>query len=304
MNNLLTNAGFVDQIDGWTAAPGTAALSVDEADRGAPGRVVLCAVATSAGFGEACRIAPAANTRPSVAGLTSIEVQIACAVFVDGAATAPLARLIFLDSGGSPVMVYDLPLRAPQLARWGVGRHGLLDTYHRAAGRFPTPPGAATATLEVVGSATMAGQSVEVLLLKPFIGVPSPTAELLLWTPGAHRSPDLMLTAWPGVLREFDAGAGGEAKPWAAEFDAGSGPPVARRTAADPARKFSGKLRCDVVQRGMLEAFAAATTKFWLVEPDSERLCVARFSADGAPRLSETRGAWHVMDVTLWLETA
>lgn len=304
MNNLLTNAGFVDQADGWTAAPGAAVLTVDEAERGAPGRAVLRATATAAGFGEACRIAPAANTRPSVAGLAAIEVQIACAAFVDGAATAPVARLVFLDGAGSPVMAYDLPLKAPQLARWGAGRLGLLDTFHRAAGRFPTPPGAATATLEVAGLATAAGQQVEVLVLKPFIGVPSPTAELLLWSPGSHRSADLMLAAWPGALRAFEAGAGGEAKPWAAEFDAGAGPPIARRTAADPARKFSGKLRCDVVQRGVLEAFAAAHARFWMVEPDSERLCVARFAADGAPRLSETRGAWHHMDVVLWLETA
>lgn len=304
MNNLLTNAGFVDQADGWAAAPGVAVLTVDEAERGAPGRVVLRATANATGFGEACRIAPAANTRPSVGGLASIEVQIACAAFVDGAATAPVARLVFLDGGGSPVTVYDLPLRAPQLARWGVGRLGLLDTYHRSAGRFPTPPGAATATVEVAGMATTSGQAVEVLLLKPFIGVPSPAGSLLLWSPGSHRLADLMLTAWPGALREFDAGAGGEAKPWAAEFDAGSGPPMARRTAKDPARKFSGKLRCDVVQRGILEAFAAANAKFWMVEPDSERLCVARFAADGAPRLSETRGGWHHMEVVLWLETA
>ena len=63
-------------------------------------------------------------------------------------------------------------------------------------------------------------------------------------------------------------------------------------------------MRCDAVQREALEAFARTAGDFWFVEPDSDRLCVASFAADGAPRMVESRGPTVMMTVALWLETA
>jgi hypothetical protein len=64
-------------------------------------------------------------------------------------------------------------------------------------------------------------------------------------------------------------------------------------------------MRCDAVQRATLEAFHRATPRgFWFVEPDTDRLCVADFADDGAPRLTEAAGPTSILSVALWLETA
>ncbi|MNS18430.1 hypothetical protein D3C72_501230 [compost metagenome] len=304
MENLLTNAGWLDGASGWTASPAGLTVTVDETARGAPGRAALVAKGNSTSSGQSFLITSTSASRANVNGAAMVEVSACMAAFVAGGAVMPTARLVFFDAAGGVLAAYGLQVSAPQLPQWGVAQLGLPDTYYRVRARLPRPGAAVKAVLEAGGVASAAGQSVEAVLLKPLIAAAPPLGHPLLWSPGAHTSPDLQLPAWPGALREFETGAGWEPKPGLIEFDAGSGRPRSRTVAADPARKLSGRVRCDVVQRAMLEDFARTARKFWFVEPGSDRLCVASWTADGAPRLAETRGALHFMEVSLWLETA
>ncbi|VTO10697.1 hypothetical protein [Brevundimonas vancanneytii] len=303
--NRLTNAGALDGASGWTRFPAGLNLRVDEADRGAPGRIVLKADGASAAPGQAFGVATAANAAADIRDAPVVEVSAAAAAFINGAAVAPFVRVRFVDEAGDTVMSYDLQVRRPVLERWGVAREGLRDTYFTAWARLPRPTLAVAAILEAGAVAQAAGQHVEAVLLKPMVAVPpAGLSHPLLWSPGLHSAPDLQRAAWPGWLREIEVGATFEPKAGRIEFDAGPGRPMSRPIASDPARKLAGRIRGDVVQRAALEAFAAGANGFWMVEPGSERLCVASWAADGAPRLSETRGALHLMDFTLWLETA
>ncbi|MET4683682.1 hypothetical protein [Brevundimonas faecalis] len=304
MENRLTNGGLLDGPSGWTATPAGLSLSVDEGQRGAPGRAALKAVGTSTAGGQAFRILTSSAAAADVAGVGTVEASCAVAAFVAGVAVTPIVRLVFQDAGGAVLTAVDLVVRRPFLQRWGVGVQGLRDTYHLAWGRIPRPSAAAKALLEVGATATGSGQAIEAVLLKPLIAPAPPTEYALLWSPGRHTNIDLQLPAWPGALREIETGAGFDPKPGWVEFDAGAGRPMSRRISPDPARKLSGRMRCDVVQRGMLESFAASAAKFWFVEPGSDRLCIASWAADGAPRLAETRGGLHVMEFSIWLETA
>ncbi len=303
--NRLTNAGALDGASGWTRFPAALSLQTDETMRGAPGRIVLKASGTSTTAGQAFGIATAAGAAADIRNAALIEVEAAAAAFINGAAATPFVRLRFLDGAGETLMSYELTVRRPVLERWGVAREGLRDTYFTAWARLPRPPSAVAAILEAGAVAQSAGQQVEAVLLKPMVAVPpAGLSYRLLWSPGLHSAPDLQRAAWPGWLREIEVGATFEPKAGRIEFDAGPGRPMSRPIASDPARKLAGRIRGDVVQRAALEAFAAEANGFWMVEPGSERLCVASWAADGAPRLSETRGALHLMDFTLWLETA
>lgn len=304
MENRLSNAGWLDGATGWTAAPSGLTLSVDETQRGAPGRIVLKAKGTSTASGQAFRIVTAQSAAADVTGVSLVETSCAAAAFVAGAAVTPVVRLIFQGAGGEVLTVHDLVVRRPFLPRWGVALAGLQDTFHLAWGRIPRPASATKAVLEVGGASTANGQAVEAVLLKPLIAEAPATPHALLWSPGSHLDVDLQLPAWPGALREVEAGAGFEVKPGWVEFDAGAGRPMSRRISTDPARKLSGRIRCDVVQRAMLEGFTGTAAKFWFVEPGSDRLCVASWAADGRPRLAETRGGLHLMEFSIWLETA
>lgn len=304
MINRLTNAGALEGVSGWTATAAMT-LATDETTRGAPGRGVFRALGTSSGAGQAFAIATATAAQADVQGAAVIEVSLAVAAFAAGAAVPPFARLVFFDGAGDVLLSHDLVVRRPVLQAWGVGRDGLLDTFHRAWARVERPAQAVRAAIEAGGAASASGQAIEVALLKPLIAeAPMGLTHPLLWSPGSHMDVDLQRPAWPGVLREMQTGASFEPKPGQVEFDAGAGRPMERPIARDPARKLSGQIRCDVVQRSILESFRASARSFWMVEPGSERLCVGSWAADGAPRLTETRGALHVMDFALWLETA
>ncbi len=304
MINRLTNAGALDGVSGWIATAGMA-LAKDENTRGAPGRGVLRATGSSSGADQRFAITSASSARANVAAVSVVEVTLAVAAFAAGAAVPPFARLVFFDVDGELLMAHDLNVRRPVLANWGVARAGLLDTYYRAWARIERPAAAVSAAIEAGGQASASGQTTEIALLKPLIAeAPQGLSHPLLWSPGSHANVDLQRPSWPGALREIGTGASFEPKPGLIEFDAGPGRPMSRPITADAARKLSGQIRCDVVQRAMFEAFHASARSFWMVEPGSERLCIASWAADGAPRLSETRGGLHVMDFALWLETA
>lgn len=304
MINRLTNAGAVDGVDGWAATAGMS-LTKDETARGAPGRGVFRASGTSSSAGQSFAVTSASTARADVQGVSVVEVSLATAAFVAGAAVPPFARLIFFDGSGAVLLAHDLIVRRPVLASWGVGRDGLLDTYYRVWSQIERPAAAVSAAIEAGGRASGSGQAIEAVLLKPLIAEAAPGSRRpLQWSPGLHSNVDLQRPSWPGAIREFGVGATFEPKPGLIEFDAGPARPMSRPITADAARKLSGQIRCDVVQRAMLEAFHATARSFWIVEPGSERLCVGSWAADGAPRLSETRGGLHLMDVALWLETA
>ncbi|WP_332657369.1 hypothetical protein [Brevundimonas sp.] len=302
MTQRLPNAGFLDLAQGWTASSALA-LSVDETTRGAPGRQVLRGTGTAASDGF-LTLQPATASRPSAAHGEMIEAQAFIAAHVAGVASQPTARLVFRDGGGSQISALDIPVRPALLSLHGEGVAGLTDTFRRAYLRAAAPSGTATATLEARASATT-GQAVDLAILKPLVGpVPATRAEPLLWSPGIHVEEDLQLDVWPSLLKPFQARSTSEPQAGRVEFTAMLDRPVSRRTSADPARRFDGLLRCDPVQRAILETFARTAGDFWIVEPDSERLCVGSFAADGAPRLVEDRGPTVIMGVGLWLETA
>lgn len=302
MTQRLPNAGFLDLAQGWVSSAALA-LSVDETTRGAPGRQVLRGTGTASSDGV-LTIQPATASRPTAAVGEVIEAQAFIAAHVAGAAAQPSARLVFRDGGGSQISALDIPIRPALLSLHGEGVGGLTDTFRRAYLRAAAPGGTATATLEARVSATT-GQTVDLALLKPLVGpAPAGRAEPLLWSPGVHIEEDLQLPAWPSLLKPFQARSTSEPQAGRVEFSAMLDRPVSRRISPDPARRFDGLFRCDPVQRAIVENFARTAGDFWIVEPDSERLCVASFAADGAPRLVEDRGPTVIMGVGLWLETA
>ncbi|ASE39141.1 hypothetical protein CEP68_06290 [Brevundimonas vesicularis] len=125
------------------------------------------------------------------------------------------------------------------------------------------------------------------------------------WDPGQHGDDDLNFAAWPDILRPFRGGGGGEVQPGRVEYQSGAGRPKSRRVALDPVRKFMGQVRCDGIERAALEQFwREGPGDFWIVEPDTDRLCVASWAADGAPIMMEGRGLTCLMQVGLWMETA
>lgn len=303
MTNRLTNAGFLDLAQGWTSTSALA-LTVDETTRGAPGRQVLRGVGSVSSDGFQT-IQPATGSRPAAAAGEMVEAQAFIAAHVAGVPVAPNPRLVFRNSGGSQISAVDMAVRPALLGIHGEGLRGLSDTFRRAYLRTAAPAGTATATIEARVSATT-GQTVDLALLKPLVeAAPAGRSEPLLWGPGDHVEEDLQLPAWPSLLKPFQARSGSEPKPGRAEFESMADRPVSRRTSIDPARRFEGVLRCDAIQRAILEEFARTVPgDFWLVEPDSERLCVASFAADGAPKMVEDRGPTVLMSVGLWLETA
>lgn len=303
MSNRLPNAGFLDLTAGWTASA-PLALTVDEGTHGAPGRMVLRAAGVATGNGQSLTVQPITALRPDVSVGDLIEGRAFVAAFVAGVAVSPEVRLIFRTAGAVQVSVLPVPTAPAPLAVHGEAIGGVADTFRRAYLRAAAPATTANATIEVRVTANL-GQAVEILILKPLIdAVPLGKGDPLPWDPGVHDAEDLELPVWPNILRPFQAQAGGEPKAARVEFDADQGRPASRRTAVDPARRFDGTMRCDAVQRAALEEFARTVGDFWMVEPDSDRLCVASFAADGAPRMTESRGSTVMMSVGLWLETA
>ena len=307
MANGLWNAGFLQGADHWGTV-GSGALSVDETLRGAPGRAVLKASRLAATVGLTSPIEPLAADRVAVSAGDVVEFAAGVLGLLGVAETgvAPRAFAVFYDAGGGTVATRPLTVRAPEVATHGLGLAGVRASFYGIQQRETTPAGAAKASLRVEAVSTAPNQTVTVLLLKPIVArVPAGRVLPLLWSPGQHDGPDLAFASWPNILRPFRAGAGGEVQPGRVEYQAGAGRPKSRRVALDPVRKFMGQVRCDGVERAALEQFwREGAGDFWIVEPDTDRLCIASWSADGAPMMIEQRGLTCMMQVGLWMETA
>lgn len=329
MANLLRNAGFLELTEGW-AATADAVVNVLEQGGGSPGRAVMRAVLTAAAPGEVLSLAPSVERRVPVQPGQVLEISAGVAAgrrasvtfaggsafssgatFIsalgDGVSFCPDVELLFHDAAGDLVAVRPLATRAPGLTLHGHALGGIRSTFWGVFGRETVPAEAVTATLTLSATSTAGDQAVTLLLLKPFVGLlPPGRSDPIGWDPGTHDDPALDLIAWPAVLKPFQASSTSEPRDWLVDFDAGPGRPAQRTTSFEPARRFAGRVRCDPVQREALDAFARArgSADFWFVEPDSDRLCIASFAADGVPRLAESRGPTVMMELALWLETA
>lgn len=307
MPNGLWNAGFLQGADHWSTV-GSGALSVDETLRGAPGRAVLKASRLAATIGLTAPIEPAAADRVAVAAGDVVEFSAGALGLLGLAelAVAPRAFAVFYDAGGGTVETRALTVRAPELAAHGLGLAGVRSSFYGIQQRETAPAGAVKASLRIEAASTAPNQTVAVLALKPMVArVPAGRILPLLWTPGQHDGADLAFASWPDILRPFRSGAGGEVQPGRVEYQAGAGRPKSRRVALDPVRRFLGQLRCDGVERAALEQFwREGPGDFWIVEPDTDRLCIASWTADGAPLMTEQRGLTCLMQVGLWMETA
>lgn len=304
MPNLMTNAGFLDGTSGWSVT-GPLTVAVDETVRGDPGRAVLVASGATTTTNQTMALAPTTAARPVVVPGQNIELNAYALALVNGGEVTPTARLNLLTAGGAQVQSVTLAPQAAPFAALGLGVMGLRGTFRRLFHQMVVPATAVRAELVVSHAPAASGAAVVLALLKPQLAVrPAGRTEPMSFEPGLHASVDLQRDAWPLDLQPFDLGPGGERQPDRVEFQAGASAPQQRRRASDPVRKFSGQLRCDPVQRATLEAFWRTASAFWIVEPDSDRLCVGRFAADGAPRMVEDLGVECRMAVDLWLETA
>lgn len=305
MANGLWNAGFLQGADHWSS-PGV--MSVNEQDRGAPGRAVLRATKVMPTSGAALQVEPAAPARAAVSQGEVVELSAGILGLLGAIETpaAPRAYGVFYNAAGEVIVSRPLTVRAPEVAAHGLGWAGVRETFYLVRQREIAPAGTVSASLYVEAYSSMANQTVSVLLLKPMVArVPAGRTLPLLWTPGQHDGADLAFASWPDILRPFRAGAGGEVQPGRVEYQAGAGRPKSRRVALDPVRKFMGQVRCDGVERAALEQFwREGAGDFWIVEPDTDRLCIASWSADGAPMMIEQRGLTCMMQVGLWMETA
>lgn len=307
MANGLWNAGFLHGAEHWVTVGG-GALTVDETHRGAPGRAVLRASRLAATVGLSAPIEPAADRRVDVdvGDVVEFSAGVLGLVGLVETAVAPRAFAVFYNGTGGVVETRPLIVRPPELAAHGLGLAGVRASFYSVYQRENAPEGAVKAALRVEALSTAANQTVAVLLLKPMLGrVPQGRAVPLLWTPGQHGLADLAFSTWPDMLRPFRGGGGGEVQPGRVEYQSGAGRPKSRRVAHDPVRKFMGQVRCDGVERAVLEQFwREGPSDFWIVEPDTDRLCIASWAADGAPMMMEARGLTCLMQVGLWMETA
>lgn len=302
--NGLTNCGFLDGASGWTKTA-QLTLTVDEATRGSPGRAALVGTGTTSATNQKQSISASSAGRAVVTAGQEIEVSAWIAAFVGGVSLKPAARLVFYNVGEIEVSPVTLDPADPLLLAYGTALHGVRQTYYRAFARAVVPGTAVKAGFEVSTTPAASGAAVVLAMTKPLIG-PCITGrtEALTWEPGLHATEDLQLSAWPDILQVLQIGPGGERLAGRAEFQAGPAAPTSRRTSSDAARRYTGQLRCDAVQRAVLDAFWSTAGRFWFVEPDTDRLCVASFTADGAPRQTEDMGVEVMMQFDLWLETA
>lgn len=306
MANTLTNAGFLDGTTGWTKTA-QLTLTVDEITRGSPGRAALVATGVTTAANQTQTVSIDAACRGAVTAGIEVEVSGAFVATVDGAVVPVTATVVWHAAGGSVVSSETLTLREPQISRHGIGLKGVRNTWPTVRQRLTPPAGAVTADLRLSVTPAASGAAVVIALLKPQIAaVPPGRVEPLSWEPGVHVTSDLQRPAWPHALRSFDLGPDGEPLASGVEFQGESpGRPALRRTGLSPARQFAGSVRCDPYERALLDDFWRITPgDFWFTEPGSDRLCVARFAADGQPRMTEDKGEVATMSLSLWLETA
>ena len=301
--NRLMNAAFLDGTANWT---GTAqlTLSVDDETTGAPGRHALIGAGSSSANGQAQYVETAAANRPVVTAGEVLEASAWCVCRRAGVEIAPTAEVRWFNGAGSFLSASPLTVAAPYLTRHGLGRAGIRASFRRAMDRVTAPANAASAALRVATVSTASAQAISLGILKPMLAAPTAgQRDPLVFDPGPHASVDLQLRAWPSDLRGVDVDSRSSPQAWAVEFQ-GDGRPSRRRDSASPVRRFEGRVRCDPVERAILDAFARTDTDFWFLEPDSDQVCVASFTADGAPRVVEDRGEVSIVSFALWLETA
>ena len=306
MANGLWNAGFLQGAEHWTTVGG-GVLTVDEALRGAPGRAVLKASRLAATVGLTTPVEPVAAYRLGVSAGDVVEfsASVLGLLGVVEAPAAPRAWAVFYNASGETLETRPLAVRPPEVTTHGLGLAGVRASFYGVQQRETVPAGAAKVTLRVEAVSTAANQTVATLLLKPRVWFASARALPPVWSPGQHSDDDLNFAAWPDILRPFRGGGGGEVQPGRVEYQSGAGRPKSRRVALDPVRKFMGQVRCDGIERAALEGFwREGPGDFWIVEPDTDRLCVASWAADGAPMMMEARGLTCLMQVGLWMETA
>ncbi len=307
MPNGLWNAGFLQGTDHWATVSG-GTFVVDEVSRGAPGRAVLRSSRVVASVGTTVQIEPAVASRAVVDAGEVVEFSAGALGLLGVAETpvAPRAFAVFYNGAGGVIESRPLRVLSPEVVGHGLGLSGVRASFYRVQQRETAPAATVKASLWVEAASTAPNQTVAILLLKPMVGrVAAGRALPLNWDPGQHDGADLAFASWPDILRPFRSGAGGEVQPGRVEYQAGAGRPKSRRVALDPVRRFLGQLRCDGVERAALEQFwREGPGDFWIVEPDTDRLCIASWTADGAPLMTEQRGLTCLMQVGLWMETA
>lgn len=306
MANLLSNCGFLDGATGWTKSA-QLGLSVDETVRGSSGRAVLIGSGATTAASQTQFIGSAASGRGAVVAGQAYEVAASLLAVAAGALTAPTATVVWYNASGAALTPTSLTVRAAQSTIHGEGLRGVRNTFRSVRQKVTAPAGAVAAELRLAVTPSASGSSVVLGLLKPQIApVVAARTEPLAWDPGRHSNPDLMLATWPTELRGFDLGPDGEPVASASEFQGSTpGRPSRRRTGRSPARQFKGVVRCLPYERALLDDFWSATEgDFWMVEPGSDRLCVASFAADGQPRMTDDRGEVWSIELGLWLETA
>lgn len=328
MKNLLWNAAFLELASRWVTVSG-GVLAVDEDGRGAPGRAVLRASRTVAAVNDAVQIEPATASRIPAAPGETFELSGGALGLVGAAATitesstfddgvvftgnldvgapvAPRAFAVFYNAGGSVLAERPLTVRPPEAPSHGLGVGGVRASFYSFSAREIAPANTASVALKVDARATATTQAVTVLLLKPFVGrVPPGRTAPLPWGPGGHDAAELAYATWPEVLRPFQNGSVGEAQAGRIDYQSGASRPKSRRIALDPARRFKGQVRCDAIERAVLDQFwREGPADFWIIEPDSDRLCLASWTDDGAPAVAEMRGPTAMVTVGLWMETA
>ena len=272
MGNALSNAGGLDGLTGWSVNAG--ALSVDEVTYGAPGRAVFVG---SGGSVVSPQVAVTAGSMLEVFGYVadSAGASTALAVHVGGAVAAvPKVR-----SGN-----YSAKRGLPLSFDWFYGRLA--------------SPASGEATL-------VAGSANSTLLMKPYLGAAPSSPKPTVWDPGSHVNPDLQLPIWPSILPPFQTGALPTPTSNATSFATDTNIPIVSDLYTQLQYDFKGQLRLDPEQFDALESFFETNrSTFYIVEPLNDRLCIAYWAADGAPKPTKTSGIWTIVEVGLHLTVA
>ncbi len=271
MENRIENAGGLDGTTGY-AAVGGATLAADEATLGAPGRIVITASgsATATVGVDTDLAAVSAGATYDCAGLWS---------FVGAAATLAVQ---WCDGGGTVVNTATLPLVRTAT---GAAAKGLRQRFNRSYGRVTWPSGASQARLRLSGAATgayVAG------LLKPMIAPARTDGDPPRWDPGPTSNPDLALPIWPAALPPVLMD-GFSAAPTSLRkaFESDAGIAMTQKVGATARQIVQAQLRLSPEQLVALEDFHAhGGSPFWFVRPDTDELCQAWWTADGAPALA------------------
>jgi hypothetical protein len=268
MGNALSNAGGLDGLTGY--APASGALTVDETTFGAPGRAVF--------------VGPGGVICPGVA-VTAGELLEVFAHVADSAGAAP-ALVVEIGASVQAVPLVKTALYLPS--------RGLPLSFNWYYARI-----AAAATGNAVLTATSPNDT---LLLKPYLAAAPSTARPTVWDPGSHVNPDLQLPTWPSLLPPFRPDALPTPTTNASAFAADTNISITRDLYTQLQYDFKGQMRLNPQQYDALEQFYQANRQtFFVVEPLNDRLCIASWLFDGAPKPSANSGIWTIVEVGLHL---